>query len=95
MAFATLALSQLVHAMNVRSSHSLFKVGFHTNKFMIGAFATSLTLLLTVLLIPGVQSIFSLVAMNGINWLIVIGLALAPLIVMEVYKLIVNRLKRK
>jgi len=95
MAFATLALGQLVHAMNVRSSHSLFRVGFLSNLYMLGAFATSLLLLLAVLLIPGMQSVFSLVSMDGIHWLIVAGLALAPLAIMELYKLIANNFKRK
>jgi len=88
MAFATLAMGQLVHALNMRSSHSLFHVGFHTNLYMVGAFFASLILLLAVLLIPGVQDIFSLVTMSGAAWGVVAGLSLAPLVVMEVYKLV-------
>lgn len=86
MAFATLAISQLVHAFNIRSSHSLFKVGLTTNKFMIGAFFTSLTLMLLVLLIPFMQVIFKITSMDSTCWFIVIGLAIVPLIVMEAYK---------
>ena len=86
MAFATLAIGQLVHAMNMRSSHSLFKVGFHTNLYMVGAFGVSLLLLLAVLLTPGLQNVFSLVPMSGAAWGAVIGLSLAPLAIMEVYK---------
>ena len=88
MAFATLALGQLVHAYNMRSTHSLFKVGVHTNRTMLGASAISLTLLLAVLLIPGVQGVFSLVPMGSAAWLTVAGLSLAPLAVVEAYKLI-------
>ena len=88
MAFATLALGQLVHALNMRSSHSLFRVGLLSNKYMLGAFFGSLALLLAVLLIPGVQGIFSLIPMGATAWGIVAGLALAPLVVMEAYKLI-------
>ena len=95
MAFATLAMGQLVHAMNMRSSHSLFRVGFHTNKYMVGAFFASLLLLLAVLLIPGVQTVFSLVPMGAAAWGTVAGLALAPLAVMEVYKLIRNVVKKR
>ncbi len=87
MAFATLSIGQLVHAMNVRSSHSLFKVGFHTNRYMVGAFFASLVLVLAVLLIPGLQGMFSLVPMSGGAWGTVIGLALTPLAVLEAYKL--------
>ena len=96
MAFATLALGQLVHAFNMRSVHSLFKVGVHTNRTMLGASGISLALLLAVLLIPGVQNVFSLVPMNAISWLIVVGLSLVPLVVVEAYKgirYIINKCK--
>ena len=86
MAFAALALSQLVHAFNVRSSHSLFTVGFHTNKYMAGAFFASLALMLVVLLVPALQIIFKITGMTGAQWLIVAGLALAPLVIMEIVK---------
>lgn len=86
MAFASLALAQLVHALNMRSSHSLFRIGLHTNRSMLGAFAASLLLLLGVLLIPGVQDVFSLVPMRIAAWGVVVGLALLPLLVMELYK---------
>ncbi len=94
MAFAALALGQLVHAFNVRSSHSMLGRNLITNKYMIGAFFGSLALVLAVMLIPGVQDIFSLVPMSGAAWGIVAGLAVVPLVVMEVYKLIVRLTKK-
>ncbi len=90
MAFATLALSQLVHAFNIRSSHSLFQIGFGSNKYMLGAFAASLVLMLLVLLVPFAQGIFDVIAMSATAWAIVAGLAIAPLIVMEIYKAIMK-----
>ncbi len=86
MAFAVLALSQLVHAFNVRSSHSLFQVGFHTNKYMIGAFCASLVLMLAVLLIPVLRTVFKISALPFAAWWIVVALALIPLAVMEIAK---------
>lgn len=53
---------------------------------MIGAFFTSLTLMLLVLLIPFMQVIFKITSMDSTCWFIVIGLAIVPLIVMEAYK---------
>ena len=88
MAFAVLSLSQLVHAFNMRSTHSLFRVGFGSNRPMLGAFGVSLLLMLAVLLIPGVQGVFSVVAMGARAWGLVAGLSLAPLPVMELAKLI-------
>lgn len=86
MAFATLALSQLVHAFNVRSSHSLFRVGWFRNKYMLGAFAGSLILMLAVLLIPPLQTVFSLVPMTAEHWKLVSLLAVSPLVIVEVAK---------
>ncbi len=86
MVFAVLAISQLVHAFNVRSSHSLFRVGFHTNKYMVGAFFISLLLMLAVLVIPVLQGLFGLVGMSAEAWGIVAGLSVAPLVIMEIFK---------
>ena len=94
MAFATLALSQLVHAYNIRSNHSLFRVGFHTNKYMVGAFFASAALMLVVLFLPVLQSIFEVINMTGTQWAIVAGLAITPLVIMEIGKLIRVLLKK-
>lgn len=93
MAFATLALSQLVHAMNMRSSHSLFRVGLLSNKYMIGAFLASLALMLVVLLIPFMQTVFGVVAMTSTQWLTVAGLSLATFVIMEIRKLFGHKKK--
>ena len=95
MAFGTLALSQLVHAFNVRSSHSLFRVGFHTNRAMLGAFAASLALMLAVLLVPPLQMIFGITAMPSVAWYAVAGLSLVPFVVMEIAKGVMALMKKK
>lgn len=87
MAFAVLALSQLVHAQNVRSSHSLFKVGFVSNIYMAGAFLISLTLMLLVLLVPLLRDIFSVIPMSGLAWAVIAVLSAAPLAICELFKL--------
>ena len=95
MAFATLAMSQLVHAFNTRSSHSLFRVGFHTNKYMVGAFFASLLLMLVVLLFRFLRDIFGLTVLPAAGWWTVAGLALAPLAVVEIVKGVTALLRRK
>lgn len=92
MAFATLALSQLVHAFNIRSSHSLFRVGFHTNRYMLGAFLASCILMLAVLVLPFLQGVFEVIGMTGTQWGIVAILSIAPLIIMEIAKGIIKLL---
>ena len=87
MAFAVLAFSQLVHAFNIRSRYSLFKVGFTSNKYMVGAFFISLIMMLLILFIPPLQGIFKVISMHSTAWLIVIALSLVPLVLMEIVKL--------
>lgn len=93
MAFAVLAISQLVHAFNIRSTHSLFRVGFASNKYMVGAFFAALALMLIVLFVPLLQGVFKIITMNGPEWLIVVALSLVPLVVMELTKLFTDRKK--
>ena len=85
-AFAVLALSQMVHAFNMRSSHPLLRPGATHNRYMVGAAGVSLLLTLGALLIPGVRDIFSLVPMGWREWGAVAVLSLVPLAVLEVYK---------
>ena len=61
---------------------------------MLGAFAGSLLLMLAVLLLPFLAPIFGVSAMTGVQWLIVAGLSLTPLVVMEVYKGIAALVRR-
>lgn len=88
LAFMVLALSQVVQAFNMRSGHSLFKIGFFTNRKLNLAVLTSIVLMAFVLFIPIVSSAFGLVALNFTTYLIGVGLSLVPLVVMEISKLI-------
>ncbi len=84
MSFATLTLSQLVHAFNVRSgSHSLGQIGLLSNPSMNRAFVVGLLLQLSVLLLPPIMPIFSVVPLNTTQWLTVIALALSPIPICE------------
>lgn len=94
MALAVLAISQLVHAFNIRSRHSIFKVGFFSNRYMVGAFLAALALVLLVLCVPFMQAIFKVIPMNALEWSVVIGLSVVPLVVMELYKGIAALMKQ-
>ncbi len=94
MAFAVLAMSQLVHSLNMRSRHSLFRAGWLSNPLHMGAFVLSLGLMLLVLTVPFLQSIFGVVAMSGQQWGTVIALALSPLVIGEVVKWITDLVQK-
>jgi len=88
MAFAVLALSQLFHVFNVRSSHrSVFRGGFTGNKAIWGAFLVSALLTLGVMFLPFMSQIFRLVTLSFEQFLIVVGLSVAPILIVEIFKL--------
>jgi len=86
MAFMILAMSQLVQALNMRSSHSLFKVGFFTNKTMNLSLIVCTALTAVVLLIPGVNAIFGMMFVDWWLYLVGLGLSLLPIAFMEISK---------
>ncbi len=86
MAFAVLALSQIVQAYNMRSDRSLFKIGFFTNRTLNLAALASLVLILVLLFTP-VGVIFGLVKLPAYLYLTALGLIFVPLAVMEACKL--------
>ena len=87
LAFMVLACSQLTQSFNMRSEHSLFKIGFFTNKNLNLAVLASSALMAFVLFVPGVQGAFGLVSLSLPLYLVGLGLALAPLVFMELAKL--------
>jgi Ca2+-transporting ATPase len=89
MTFITMALSQIVHSFNVRSMNlSLFTIGFGTNRSLIYAFLTSAAALLVVIFIPFLRGVFETVMLRPSDWALVLGLSLAPLVLVEISKLI-------
>lgn len=85
MAFIVLSLSQVVQAFNMRSEHSLFKIGPFSNKKLNLAALASLLLVLAVVFTP-LMIPFGLVTLTPQLYLIAFGLCLVPLVVMELSK---------
>ncbi len=87
MAFATLTMCQLFHAFNVRSEdRSLFAQGVLSNPAMNRAFLAGMAMQLSVLLLPPLQGVFSVIPMSGQQWLAVLALAAAPIPICEAVK---------
>jgi Ca2+-transporting ATPase len=88
MAFATLALCQLVHVFNFRSlHHSVTGRNFFANRPLLGAVLISAALQLAVLLIPAAAAIFRVIPLDAKAWFIVTVLSLSPLFIGEMWKL--------
>lgn len=86
MAFATLTLSQISQAINLRSDRSVFKINFFGNKMMNMTLIITIAISFAVFLIPVFAGIFGVVSMTLIQWIIVLGLSLVPLIFGELIK---------
>jgi Ca2+-transporting ATPase len=94
MTFMVLAISQLFHALNVKSEKkSIFKTKF--NKYLLWAFITSLILQLLTIVFPFTRELFNLSNLNLVEWLIVLGLSITPIIVVEIQKLISNLINKR
>ena len=85
MAFLVLSLSQVVQAFNMRSDHSLFHIGPFTNHKLNWACLISLLLVVLVLFTP-VRIAFELVILPWVLYLQGVGLALIPVLAMELSK---------
>lgn len=94
MAFATLTISQLFHAWDVRSEkRSIFEIGLLSNLAMVRAFLVGMGLQLMVMFLPLMQEIFSVVPLNGAEWMTVLALSLIPTAVCELVKELKKRQK--
>ncbi|MEL1134406.1 cation-translocating P-type ATPase [Desulfitobacterium sp. THU1] len=92
MAFVVLAASQLFYSLSMRSAtKSIFKLGIFSNKYLILAIIVGLLLQLMVISVPFLSSAFKLQMLSLRDWGIVLGLAIIPLIVREILKLLTRR----
>ncbi len=87
MAFIVLALTQVVQSFNMRSEHSLFKIGAFTNKTLNKAALISLLMVILVVFTP-IRTAFGLIALPFYLYLLALVLIITPFIVMEASKAI-------
>jgi Ca2+-transporting ATPase len=86
MAFIILALTQVVHSFNMRSNHSLFRIGVFSNRHLNSAALISLVLILLVVFAPPVATIFGLTQLTVKGYLLALTLAFVPVAVLEIVK---------
>ena len=91
MAFATLGLIQLFHAFNVKSVYkSLGTVGAFKNKMFNYAILLSAVMLLSVMVIPGLTTVFDVAILTAEQWLFVVGAAFSIVPIVEIAKAIMR-----
>ena len=94
MAFATLTLARLFHGFNCRSDSSIFKIGFTSTLASIGAFVLGVLLLSLVIFVPGLHSLFAVADIVAPQAGIVLALAAAPTILIQIIKVIIEKIKK-
>ena len=89
MAFYVLALSELVHIFNIRDNkRSIFKTGIFNNSKLILATVVSASLMFVILFTQGLRDIFGLVMLPAMHVFETVMLVLAPVIIVEIFKLL-------
>lgn len=89
MAFVVLAASQLFYSLSMRNDKkTIFKIGFFSNKYLIGSIILGLLLQLGVISIPFLARAFKVVNLSLSDWGIVFALAVIPLVLRELGKLV-------
>ena len=91
MAFSTLTLARLFHGFNCRGSESIFRLGFCSNPFSLGAFGLGLLLLFSVLLIPLFHPLFMVADLSLRGLADIVLLALLPTFLIQLARLLRRR----
>ena len=95
MAFIVLAFSELIHVFNIRNNKkSIFKTGIFNNSKLILAILASSVLMFVILFVPSLRNIFGIPALPISNIFEVLGLVFAPILIVEIFKLLkINTIK--
>ncbi|WP_334351587.1 cation-translocating P-type ATPase [Companilactobacillus sp. HBUAS56257] len=96
MAYATLALIQLFHAFNVKSTYqSIFSVHPFKNKMFNIGVATSFIMVALTIVVPGFNKLFHVTELNLLQWSIVLGAGILMIIVVEIVKMFQRQSNKK
>ncbi len=94
MVFTTLTLAQMGNALAIRSSiDSIFKIGFLSNKLMVGAIISTFLLQLALIYVPFLQKFFHTVALSMTDLMVALVASSVVFIAVELEKW-VRRQKR-
>ncbi|HVT27870.1 MAG TPA: cation-translocating P-type ATPase, partial [Lacipirellulaceae bacterium] len=87
--FCITSFGQIFFALGCRSQRlTMPQLGLLTNPTLLAAMAVSVSLQLTVSLLPFAQPVFDVVSCSVADWILIVALSLVPVTVIEVGKLI-------
>jgi Ca2+-transporting ATPase len=88
-AFVAMSMFQVANVFNMRSlKSSIFKLGFLSNKWTLGAVATAIILMVVVIYVPLFSGIFEFVPLSLVEFLFITLISSSVIIFGEIYKLI-------
>ncbi len=91
MAFSVLGISQLLHAFNMRSERSIFKIGVLKNHFLVFSLLLGIGLQVVIVSFPVFNALFKTVPLSAEQWLICGLLSILPIPIVELQKVFRNR----
>lgn len=91
MAFAVLSISQLIHAFNMRTEKSIFKVHILSNKYLCLALIIGVAMQVLVIMIEPLSKIFMVTPLNLRQWIEVMSLSFVPILFVEFEKAVLKK----
>jgi len=95
MVFLIICLMQILHAVNCKTTRSIFTINIFNNKSFNISFLALLALILTVAFVPLLQTAFGIVPLSGLQWLIVAIASISIIPLVEICKVFVNLYYKK
>jgi Ca2+-transporting ATPase len=90
--FTSIAFAELAGGFAMRSERvSLRRLGAFSNRALVGAVTVTVVLQILLVVVPVVRDVLSLEPLSGAHWLLVVGIALAYLVVIELDKALHRR----
>jgi Ca2+-transporting ATPase len=90
MVFLTICLMQIIHAINCKSEHSIFKINIFKNHFFNFSFLLLLSVILCTYFIPFLANMFGLVTLSTFQWLIVAITSVSIIPLVEIGKIFIK-----
>lgn len=89
MAFSTIGLAQVMHTFNARSRRrTALSARLFTNRWLWAAVAACILLQIAAIYLKPLRAVLRTVPLSAADWLVVAGCSLAPVVVVELVKLV-------
>jgi len=96
MAFNTLVFFQLFYVFTCRSEfHTILEVGILSNPYLLGAVSISALLQMAVNYIPFLQPVFHVVPLSGMQWAVVLAIAMTPTVLGTIFNHFIRGAEKK